>query len=264
MSNIIVADDLVFPDDSGQPVTSSLLVAEKFEKRHDHVLDKIRGLIERCPEHAPNFREVEYLDAKGENRPYFLITEKGFLKLALSFTGEKAERWQWAFIDAFQAMKNHLLDTRQTLESMLCRVTDVMTTAHAALAVEVKEVKQDVREVKQDVRDLRTQVTNFAAIANQRRRTITEMTKREHRLVLHLRAYACPCCCRVQDPSQFEFDHFFSNSQADFLHTWPLCRPCHGELTAGRRARGDVRSDFDAYQAFAARELPKQGTLFVR
>jgi Rha family phage regulatory protein len=41
--------------------TTSLLVAEKFKKRHDHVLEKIRNLQCSTEFHSLNFRESFYL-----------------------------------------------------------------------------------------------------------------------------------------------------------------------------------------------------------
>lgn len=35
-------NNLVFKNKKNQPVTNSLLVAEKFEKEHKHILDSIR------------------------------------------------------------------------------------------------------------------------------------------------------------------------------------------------------------------------------
>ena len=37
--------ELVFKSEKGTPITDSLLVAEKFEKEHRHVLDSIRNLV---------------------------------------------------------------------------------------------------------------------------------------------------------------------------------------------------------------------------
>ena len=51
-----------------QIVTDSLTVAEKFEKRHDHVMRDIEKLIDCDCFNAPKFGAVTYVDKKGESR----------------------------------------------------------------------------------------------------------------------------------------------------------------------------------------------------
>jgi hypothetical protein len=124
----------------------------------------------------------------------------------------------------------------------------------AAEHARLDALQADVRDLRSDLDRLRDQVTG----ANGRRQLSAE-TKALHRHVLALQGWACPCCRRARPPPEgFEFDHFFANSQANFEHTWPLCKKCHADLTYNRRARCDVLSDFEAYQAFAQREFPKQ------
>lgn len=98
-----------------QPVTTSLLVAEKFKKRHDHVLEKIRNL--KCSKefHAANFREMSpkdggmsYKDSYGREQKFYEMTEEGFMFVAMRFTGKEAVEWQEKFIKAFKNMKNAL------------------------------------------------------------------------------------------------------------------------------------------------------------
>lgn len=252
---LVVANGLVFRDDSGQPVTTSLEIAERFEKEHKNVLRAIESL--ECSEefNRLNFEPVDYLDAKGEARRCYRITRDGFMFLAMGFTGAKAARWKEAFIIAFNALESTALD-------LLRRVTDVVAVAQAATQVKVDVVCDEVRGVGDKVERLDEKVTSFAAVANQHRRRITESTRAEHRLVLARQNWSCPVCRRVREPSSFEFDHMFTNQQADFEHTWPLCTPCHADLSAGRLSRGDVRSDFDAYQEFAKRGGQVQRPLF--
>jgi Rha family phage regulatory protein len=92
----------------GEPMTTSLVIAEKFGKRHGTVLRAIRNLD--CPAYfnARNFVSVEYLDAKGERRPYYEITRDGFAFLAMGFTGKEAAAWKIKFLEAFNAMERTL------------------------------------------------------------------------------------------------------------------------------------------------------------
>lgn len=111
--------------------TTSLDVAEKFVKRHAHVLSSIRKLCVDCagfnePKNrlvnepkigdvnrfASNFKETAYIDDKGEQRPMFEMTRAGFSVLAMGFTGKKAledgMREQLFYKDIYQLAKQRI------------------------------------------------------------------------------------------------------------------------------------------------------------
>lgn len=89
----------------GQPMTSSLIIARKFGKRHDRVLRAIDNL--ECPIdfRLRNFGETSnpVLMPNGgtRNERCFNITRDGFAFLAMGFTGKKAAEWKIKFLDAF-------------------------------------------------------------------------------------------------------------------------------------------------------------------
>ncbi|MFZ1492059.1 MAG: Rha family transcriptional regulator [Candidatus Competibacter denitrificans] len=95
----------------GKPVTTSLIVAESFGKRHDNVLRDVER-ITKSPAYLErnqlNFEAVDYLDAKGERRPMFEMDRQGFEILAMGFTGEEALRWKFKYSDAFASMEQSL------------------------------------------------------------------------------------------------------------------------------------------------------------
>lgn len=101
----------------GIPTTTSHEVAQHFGKRHDHVIEKIAALIAETPPdfNRPNFRAVEYIDAKGEMRPAYRLTRDGFTLLAMGFTGKKALGFKLAYIDAFARMERRLLAQQAAL-----------------------------------------------------------------------------------------------------------------------------------------------------
>lgn len=92
----------------GKAVTTSRKIAEVFSKRHGDVLRDIREL--GCSEgfNQRNFAPVNYLDAKGEARPEFLITKDGFTILAMGYTGEKAMAFKEMYIARFNQMEEQL------------------------------------------------------------------------------------------------------------------------------------------------------------
>lgn len=85
--------------------TTSLLVAEKFGKRHDHVLRAIRNLD--CSEsfRLLNFGESYYTNDQGKAQPMYWLTRDGFAYLAMGFTGKAVAQWKERFLDAFNAME---------------------------------------------------------------------------------------------------------------------------------------------------------------
>ncbi|MGY6039030.1 Rha family transcriptional regulator [Aeromonas sp. AE23HZ002T15] len=92
----------------GQPMTTSLKVAEVFGKLHKNVLRKIESL-DCSPEfNELNFEPVEYLDEKGETRKAWNMTKDGFIFLVMGFTGKLAARFKETYIRAFNWMAEQL------------------------------------------------------------------------------------------------------------------------------------------------------------
>ena len=92
----------------GQVTTTSLHVAEHFGKLHKNVLRRIESL-DCSPEfNGRNFEPVEYINDKGEKRPYYRMTRDGFTFLCMGFTGKRAAAWKEAYINAFNQMEQQL------------------------------------------------------------------------------------------------------------------------------------------------------------
>jgi len=102
MSDIIPTVELI----NNQPATTSLKIAECFEKNHFHVMRDIQSLIEQCPKDftASNFGLSEYTDSTGRKLPIF----DGFILLVMGYTGKKALQMKLAYIEAFNAMRTKL------------------------------------------------------------------------------------------------------------------------------------------------------------
>lgn len=87
-----------------QVSTTSVLVAQKFGKRHDDVLRAIRNL-ECSPEFSlRNFAEGDY-ENRGKKYPMYVITRDGFTMLAMGFTGKTAAKFREEFIEEFNRME---------------------------------------------------------------------------------------------------------------------------------------------------------------
>ena len=125
---------------SKQALTTSLKVAEYFDKRHDRVLRAIEDAKSNLPkigEVEKTFIKTTYTDAKGEKRPMYLLNRDGFMFVVMGFTGEKAAQLKWNYIQAFNAMEQLLLN-RQNAQWREVR---------AASKVGYKELSAAVKEL---------------------------------------------------------------------------------------------------------------------
>ena len=122
--------DLVFLQNE-QAVTTSLKVAEVFEKRHDRVLRAIENAIFNLPKNGDvkkSFIKSTYTDEKGEKRPMYYLNRDGFTFVAMGFTGQKAAEFKWAYIQAFNKMEKALASRALDFQAM--RQITVDSTKH--------------------------------------------------------------------------------------------------------------------------------------
>lgn len=98
----------------GAVTTLSTDVASFFEKDHAKVIRAIENILEKTPfDRKANFGEtvVTRVNPSGgapiKSKAYRL-TRDGFTFLAMGFTGERAQAFKWAYIDAFNQMEAKL------------------------------------------------------------------------------------------------------------------------------------------------------------
>lgn len=88
-------------------------VADVFGRRHDDVLKAIGNILRDLPEERrANFELIEF-DAVNNfgatvKRKAYRLTRAGFVFLAMGFTGAKADKFKWAYIDEFDRMEKVL------------------------------------------------------------------------------------------------------------------------------------------------------------
>lgn len=99
--------DLVIMKDR-QAVTSSLNVAEGFEKEHRNVLRDIDSLKRDVLNFEQMFFEVNEPDSYGRERRVIYMNRDGFTILAMGFTGKKALQFKLKYIEAFNQMEEHI------------------------------------------------------------------------------------------------------------------------------------------------------------
>lgn len=91
-------------------VTTSLKVAEMFEKEHKHVMESIRLLLETGEISQSNFGLSDYSTERGKTYPMYLIDRDGFTLLAMGFTGKEALKFKVQYIQAFNKMEEELTE----------------------------------------------------------------------------------------------------------------------------------------------------------
>ncbi|WP_415713378.1 Rha family transcriptional regulator [Maridesulfovibrio sp.] len=94
--------------ENNQPMASSLVVAELFEKQHKNVLQSINELEIPDDFRQLNFQPSSYVNKQNKEQPSFNMTRDGFSLLAMGFTGKKAMEWKIKFLEAFNAMEAKL------------------------------------------------------------------------------------------------------------------------------------------------------------
>lgn len=130
-----------------QAVTSSLNVAESFDKQHAHVTRDIESLLQ---EDVSNFGEmfVEGIepDSYGRPRKIYFMNRDGFSFLVMGFTGAKAREFKIKYIQAFNQMEKKI--------QLPMSQEDIMI---ATLETQ-KEIKANLRLVQDDVADLKQEI----------------------------------------------------------------------------------------------------------
>lgn len=106
--------ELVILSKKGNPITSSMKVAEIFEKRHSDVIRAIENIVSQITdsEQKRNFAltyETVSLPNNGSRQTkIYAMTRDGFSLVAMGFTGEKALNWKLKYIDAFNTMEQQV------------------------------------------------------------------------------------------------------------------------------------------------------------
>ena len=109
--------------------TSSLIVAEKFGKRHDNVVQKIEALDIPESYRLLNFQEtvIERPNPSGGapiRSKAYQLTRDGFALLVMGFTGKRAMAWKIRFLEAFNEMERQLTGTRPATRAVAKRPSE--------------------------------------------------------------------------------------------------------------------------------------------
>lgn len=258
--------------ENGRAVTDSRTVAAKFEKRHDHVLRDIANLLRDLPECAPSFGET-YIDVDMPNggtrqERVFVMNRDGFSQLAMTFTGAKARRWQYLFIQAFNAIEKALVDAvhgraiatdpRVIMEVLkeasagISASKDALIAHGQALATHghmLGQILQTQAHLGQRVDETAQRVSSIERVVStlpaKRNGPTPKTRKRLIEAVAKKRRGYCPCCGDVEivrngavilgDDGKpiAEVDHHRGRSANRFEDLWLICIACHTMVTDG-------------------------------
>ena len=138
-----------------QAVTTSLQIAESFEKEHRNVLRDIEGLLKN--EHTQHlFYKSEYEHPQNKQLyPMYFMNRDGFTLLAMGFTGDKALEFKLKYIQAFNQMEEKILPQRLSEKEQLkasMRLSLETSEEVETLKLEVSEVKETVQTIVNTMR----------------------------------------------------------------------------------------------------------------
>lgn len=103
MNNLVIMHDQ-------QAVTTSLILAEAFEKEHRNVIRTIETKIGELnfEQSLKMFSKGEYTNTQNKQQPMYYLNRDGFTFIAMGFTGRKADEFKLKYIDAFNKMEEQI------------------------------------------------------------------------------------------------------------------------------------------------------------
>ena len=150
-------DELVIMHDQ-QAVTTSLILAEAFEKQHKHVIEAIEKKISTAENSAllkNMFVEDSYIASNGKQNKMYYLNRDGFTFIAMGFTGKKADEFKLKYIEAFnkmeQIVKQELPQTPEEKLALTMQVTLRLDKRVGNLEKNIDEI-QNKSEIDSDQR----------------------------------------------------------------------------------------------------------------
>lgn len=136
--------DLVIMHDQ-QAVTTSLKVAEIFEKKHQHVMESIRKLTVENSTVRKMFVEDSYLNSRNQQQPMYYMNRDGFTLLAMGFTGSKAMEFKLKYIEAFNKMEKQIKE--ETQFRLPTNLNEMSTMFYSVMKDQDKKIEEQGEKV---------------------------------------------------------------------------------------------------------------------
>ena len=142
--------------------TTSKDIAEKFGKRHDHVLRDIKKLATQNGGAKSLFHETTY-ENRGKQYPMYLVTRDGFTLLAMGFTGNDATEWKLKYINAFNRMEQIIRNELNNLKKQMTQMPQRGTKEFLSLAL--LDAQQIIEEQERKLIDAQPAIVFHQAVA---------------------------------------------------------------------------------------------------
>lgn len=159
---------LVYRGKDNQPLTNSLLVAETFGKEHRNVLRDIKNLIEGGVlknELTPMFEETTYMSEQNKQiYPLYVMNQDGFTLLAMGFNGKKAMEFKLKYIEAFNAMKKQIEQSKPSVPQNYLEALKSLVKAEEEkqqLALENKQKDETIINISKANVELGNKITEM-------------------------------------------------------------------------------------------------------
>ena len=143
--------DLVIQNQSGQDVTTSLIVAEVFGKNHRDVLRDIERLSCSMEFRERNFAHTPYVHPQnGQVYHYYEMTKDGFSFLVMGYTGAKAGEFKERFINEFN--KRDMLLKND--DYILARSQEILKNRLQAMSQQLQIAQGTIESQQEQIRAL--------------------------------------------------------------------------------------------------------------
>ena len=168
-----------------EAVTTSLQVAEAFEKQHKNVIQAIEDKIQSA-ENSAHYQQMfavgSYEDSRGRKQKIYYMNRDGFTFIAMGFTGRKADEFKLKYIKAFNEMEEAIKAFNE-MEKAIKEQQIVLPTTHREIALLAlaanEETNERVDAIESDLNDLK----NNQLLAEPDYRTIANMVRNKIRIL---------------------------------------------------------------------------------
>lgn len=160
-------NEIVYRGKSNQPLTNSKLVAEVFGKNHKDVMKAIRNLTEGSAQNCAvrqMFSESTYLNEQNKEQPMFIMNQDGFTLLAMGFNGKKAMEFKLKYIEAFNAMKRQIEQSKPSVPQNYLEALKSLVKSEEEkqqLALENKQQQATILTISKENMELGNKITEM-------------------------------------------------------------------------------------------------------
>lgn len=159
-------NEIVYRGKSNQPLTNSKLVAEVFGKEHKHVREAIKKLLTTAENSTVHqmFSESTYLNGQNKEQPMFVMNQDGFTLLAMGFNGKKAMEFKLKYIEAFNAMKRQIDQSKPSVPQNYLETLKSLVKSEEEkqqLALENRKQQQEILTISKENMELGNKITEM-------------------------------------------------------------------------------------------------------